>query len=75
LQHGHVNNTAKNLKASQPPGISAGAHRAPAVMVRGLRKSFGDQLVLDGIDLDVAEGTVHALLGRSPRSSAPCAGC
>ena len=30
---------------------------------RGLRKSFGDHLVLDGIDLDVAEGTVFALLG------------
>jgi ABC-2 type transport system ATP-binding protein len=32
-------------------------------MVRALRKSFGDHLVLDGIDLDVTEGTVHALLG------------
>jgi ABC-2 type transport system ATP-binding protein len=31
--------------------------------VTGLRKSFGDQLVLDGIDLDVAEGTIFALLG------------
>src|SRR6476646_9380064 len=35
----------------------------PAVQVRGLRKSFGKQVVLDGIDLDVAEGTVFALLG------------
>ena len=35
----------------------------PAIRVRGLRKSFGEQLVLDGIDLDVAEGTVFALLG------------
>ncbi len=35
----------------------------PAVAVRGLRKSFGKQVVLDGIDLDVAEGTVFALLG------------
>jgi ABC-2 type transport system ATP-binding protein len=34
-----------------------------AVVVRGLRKSFGRQVVLDGIDLDVAEGTVFALLG------------
>ena len=34
-----------------------------AVVARGVRKSFGDHLVLDGIDLDVAEGTVHALLG------------
>ena len=34
-----------------------------AVQVTGLRKSFGDKLVLDGIDLAIAEGTVFALLG------------
>jgi ABC-2 type transport system ATP-binding protein len=34
-----------------------------AIHVAGLRKSFGTQVVLDGIDLDVAEGTVFALLG------------
>jgi len=34
-----------------------------AVVVSGLRKSYGDHLVLDGIDLNVAEGTVFALLG------------
>jgi ABC-2 type transport system ATP-binding protein len=34
-----------------------------AIAVAGLRKSFGDQLVLDGIDLQVAEGTIFALLG------------
>ncbi len=39
------------------------ATSAPAVEVRGLRKSFGRQLVLDDIDLAVAEGTVFALLG------------
>jgi ABC-2 type transport system ATP-binding protein len=36
---------------------------APAIEVRGLRKSFGKQVVLDGIDLEVGEGTVFALLG------------
>jgi ABC-2 type transport system ATP-binding protein len=35
----------------------------PAVVATGLRKSYGDYLVLDGIDLNVAEGTVFALLG------------
>ena len=35
----------------------------PAIEVTGLRKSFGDKLVLDGIDLNIAEGTVFALLG------------
>jgi ABC-2 type transport system ATP-binding protein len=34
-----------------------------AVRATGLRKSYGDHLVLDGIDLDVAEGSVFALLG------------
>jgi ABC-2 type transport system ATP-binding protein len=36
---------------------------SPAISVRGLRKSFGDQVVLDGLDLTVAEGSVFALLG------------
>jgi ABC-2 type transport system ATP-binding protein len=33
------------------------------IETRGLRKSFGDHVVLDGIDLEVAEGTIFALLG------------
>jgi ABC-2 type transport system ATP-binding protein len=33
------------------------------IRVRGLRKAFGKQVVLDGIDFDVPEGTVFALLG------------
>jgi ABC-2 type transport system ATP-binding protein len=35
----------------------------PAVAVTGLRKSYGDLVVLDGIDLTVPAGTVFALLG------------
>jgi ABC-2 type transport system ATP-binding protein len=35
----------------------------PAIEVRGLRKSYGDKVVLDGIDLTVNAGTVTALLG------------
>ena len=35
----------------------------PAIEVRGLRKSFDKQLVLDDIDLTVEAGTVFALLG------------
>ena len=35
----------------------------PAIAVAGLRKSFGDKVVLDGIDLRVSEGAVFALLG------------
>ena len=35
----------------------------PAIAANGLRKSYGDKVVLDGIDLAVPEGTVFALLG------------
>jgi ABC-2 type transport system ATP-binding protein len=35
----------------------------PAIAVAGLRKSFSGKLVLDGIDLTVAEGTIFSLLG------------
>jgi ABC-2 type transport system ATP-binding protein len=34
-----------------------------AISVAGLRKSYGDQVVLDGIDLAVPEGTIFSLLG------------
>jgi ABC-2 type transport system ATP-binding protein len=34
-----------------------------AITVTGLRKTFGDQLVLDGIGFSVEEGSVFALLG------------
>ena len=34
-----------------------------AVAATGLRKSFGDQVALDGVELEVAEGTIFALLG------------
>jgi ABC-2 type transport system ATP-binding protein len=34
-----------------------------AIVATGLRKSYGEKVVLDGIDLDIAEGTIFALLG------------
>jgi ABC-2 type transport system ATP-binding protein len=36
---------------------------APAISARAVRKSFGDHVVLDGVDLTVADGTIVALLG------------
>src|SRR5215470_13796613 len=35
----------------------------PAITAAGLRKSFGGKVVLDGIDITVAEGTIFSLLG------------
>src|SRR5258708_9253369 len=34
-----------------------------AIVATGLRKSYGEKVVLDGIDLDMPEGTIFALLG------------
>ncbi|WP_428994976.1 ATP-binding cassette domain-containing protein [Kribbella qitaiheensis] len=34
-----------------------------AIEVSGLRKAYGDKVVLDGIDLKVPAGTVFSLLG------------
>ena len=39
--------------------------RSPIVQLEGVTKSFGDNLVLDGIDLDVATGEVLVIIGPS----------
>jgi ABC-2 type transport system ATP-binding protein len=36
---------------------------APAISARAVRKSFGEHIVLDGVELTVAEGTIFSLLG------------
>ncbi|MEU4691884.1 ATP-binding cassette domain-containing protein [Actinoplanes sp. NPDC023714] len=36
---------------------------APAISATGLRKAYGDKVVLDGVDLSVPEGTIFSLLG------------
>ena len=36
---------------------------SPAIVVRGLRKTYAGRAVVDGIDLEVASGTIAALLG------------
>ena len=58
------------MDATIPEPTSADARRATArsarelaIEVTGLRKSYGDHVVLDGIDLQVPAGTVLALLG------------
>jgi ABC-2 type transport system ATP-binding protein len=35
----------------------------PAISARAVRKSFGDHVALDGVDLTVAEGAIFSLLG------------
>jgi ABC-2 type transport system ATP-binding protein len=44
-------------------GMNTAVRTRSAISATGLRKSYGDEVVLDGIDLTVAEGTVFSLLG------------
>jgi len=53
---------------SGKPGGTAAV--SAAIEVSGLRKSFGDHVVLDGIDLSVPEGSVFALLGPNSAGKA-----
>ncbi|MFI9100754.1 ATP-binding cassette domain-containing protein [Streptomyces fildesensis] len=45
------------------PSNGDGQEPSAAVSAVGLRKSYGDKVVLDGIDLRIPAGTVFALLG------------
>jgi ribose transport system ATP-binding protein len=48
-----------DLVASSTPNL------LPALEVRGLSKSFSGNLALDGVDITVGAGEVHALLGEN----------
>jgi sulfonate transport system ATP-binding protein len=45
--------------------VTPATDRRDVVRLRGLRRSFGEHVVLDGLDLDLAAGEFVALLGRS----------
>lgn len=48
------------------PGIvGATGGPVPLARLRGIRKSFGDLVVSDGVDLTLLPGEVHALLGEN----------
>jgi ABC-2 type transport system ATP-binding protein len=43
----------------------SGQVQTPAIVVRGLEKSFKDLHVLRGVDLEIARGSIFALLGSN----------
>jgi phospholipid/cholesterol/gamma-HCH transport system ATP-binding protein len=56
----------KNGPAPQPSNGQAPATTGvPKIAIRGLTKAFGDKVVLDGVDLDIAEGESMLVIGGS----------
>jgi sulfonate transport system ATP-binding protein len=58
---------APRLRTVSPPAEPTASPLAAGVTasVRGLRRSFGGRVVLDGLDLDIESGEFVAMIGRS----------
>ncbi len=48
-----------------PPETGAAPEGRVSISLRGVRKSFGEKVVLDGLDLEVHRGEILVILGRS----------
>src|SRR6478609_1281561 len=61
-----MNATRAKTEARQAIGRRSSMPRVPSILsVEGVRKTYGDAVVLDDVHLDVAAGEVHALLGEN----------
>ena len=65
-----MSNRSDDRRADAEPSTgglnrTATASSTPKIRMRGVRKSFGGKLVLDGVDLDVAAGQGLVILGGS----------
>jgi ABC-type polar amino acid transport system ATPase subunit len=54
-----------NIDAPEAEQAVSSPNGRPMIQLEGVRKSFGDNLVLDGIDLSVAHGEVLVIIGPS----------
>jgi ABC-type sugar transport system ATPase subunit len=50
---------------STGPGSTGPATTGPVCVLRGITKSFGATRALDGVDLDIRPGRIHAILGEN----------
>jgi ribose transport system ATP-binding protein len=57
--------TTTGLVGPGTPGADAGKPGVPALDVRGLSKTFGATRALSPLDLTIARGEIHALLGEN----------
>jgi ABC-type multidrug transport system ATPase subunit len=51
------------MTTAAPDGPAAGVVAPPGIQVRGIRRTFGDVVAVDRIDLDAPRGQVTALIG------------
>eukprot|EP00358_Blepharisma_japonicum_P005429 CAMPEP_0202940626 /NCGR_PEP_ID=MMETSP1395-20130829/752_1 /ASSEMBLY_ACC=CAM_ASM_000871 /TAXON_ID=5961 /ORGANISM="Blepharisma japonicum, Strain Stock R1072" /LENGTH=1359 /DNA_ID=CAMNT_0049635207 /DNA_START=1192 /DNA_END=5271 /DNA_ORIENTATION=- len=58
------NKANKNFEEPDP-GLLKQIEANQAMVVRGLRKHFGNKIAVDGIDLDMFRGQIFALLGHN----------
>ena len=45
--------------------LEAGGPAPPTLELRGMNKRYGDVLACDGVDLDLAPGEIHGILGEN----------
>ena len=48
-----------------PPGTREGEEREVVISIKGLRNSFGEQVVHEGLDLEVHRGEILGVVGGS----------
>src|SRR3989440_3906590 len=56
-------NTIASPPTSSAPSLSVSRPSAPAIRIRGLRRSYGAIEAVRGIDLDIQEGEIFGLIG------------
>jgi ABC-2 type transport system ATP-binding protein len=64
---GRVRGRGRGVSGACQARPDGGRMSNSAIAASGLRKAYGDKVVLNGIDLDVREGTVFSLLGPNGR--------